>query len=284
MANNRILIFGWGYLANKIDTYLRYQYDVYISNVDITNYTEVLDEINTCKPIAVINAAGKTNLDMIEKVENRSQAFDVNVKGASNIAFICISKGIYFVHLSSGCIFDGIEGSGFKEDSIPNPKCYYAWTKYFADSLLLPLLSYGSFSILRIRLPVDKVEHKRNLITKLRNFDFVVDYPNSITVIEDLCHVISTFIKMRISGLYNATNPGVIYLEKIIEMMRDRGLVDRYKVIELISREDYDKIAIEKGLAKRASTVLNTSKIESIIPIRNIHDAIHDCIENYERL
>ena len=135
----KILIFGKGQLGEEYREYFsaKPEYAVSVAEgADIRDLVSVRQAILSVMPDAIINTAAKTNIDWCEV--NRLETLSVNALGADHIGQICQERGIYFIHISSGCVQESkTEHEIHGEDDIPNPLCFYSWTKVMADNLLM---------------------------------------------------------------------------------------------------------------------------------------------------
>ena len=110
------------------------------------------------------------------------------------------------------------EGQGFVEDDQPNfDGSYYSKTKAWTEKILLEM---DNVLILRIRMPLADDLCPRNFITKIINYDKVVDVPNSMTVLEEMLPISIDMMCNGITGCYNFTNPGTISHNQILSLYR----------------------------------------------------------------
>ncbi len=270
------LIFGRnGWLAQKFNKFLE---DSQISDVDITDLAAIRKELGEKKPEIVINAAGITgrpNIDWCE--EHKLETVAGNTTGPLNILQACQEQDIYWVHLSSGCIFQGKgpKGRGFKEDDAATPPSFYSFSKYWADEILknFPVL------IIRLRLPIDTEPNPRNLIDKLIKYPKIIDSENSVTVIPDLLEVIKQLINKRRTGIYHIVNPGTIKPSEIMTLYKK--IVNPSHQFKVISVKELYK----KGLVKavRSNCVLNTDKLKKEgIRLKPIKKRIIEIFKEYK--
>jgi len=273
----KYLIFGKnGWLAQKFNNLLE---DSLISDVDITDLPAVRKELDEKKPKIVINAAGITgrpNIDWCE--EHKLETIAGNVTGPLNILQACEERKIYWVHLGSGCVFqgNGSKGKGFREEDEANPPSFYSWTKYWTDSILKHFLVL----IIRLRMPVDNKPSSRNLIDKLTKYSQIIDSENSITVIPDLLEAAKKLIDKRKTGIYHLVNPGVIKPSEIMEFYKKE--INPNHQFKVITDEDLYK----KGLAtaRRSNCVLNSDKLQKEgIYLKPIKERIIEIIKEYKR-
>lgn len=277
IRNMTYLIFGKnGWLAQKFNNFLE---NSQISHADITDLNAVKKELDEKKPKIVINAAGVTgrpNIDWCE--EHKIETVAGNVIGPLNILQACSKENIYWVHLGSGCIFqgDGSDGKGFKEGDEANPPSFYSWTKYWADSILKNFLVL----IVRLRLPIDVEPNPRNLIDKLLKYSQIIDSENSITVVLDFLDVTKKLIDKRKTGIYNITNPGALKPSQVMEFYKK--IVDPKHQFEVISEEELYKKDLVKAI--RSNCVLNTDKLQKEgIFLKPIQERIVEVLKEYKK-
>lgn len=273
----KYLIFGKssGWLARKFNNFLE---DSLISEVDITDLPAIRRELEEMSPDVVINAAGITgrpNIDWCE--EHKLETVAGNVAGALNLELACAERDLYWVHLSSGCVFQGSGpyNKGFMEDDRPTPPSFYSCTKYWADEILknFPVL------IIRLRLPIDNEPGPRNLIDKLLKYPRIIDSENSMTVIPDLLFAMKKLMEKRRTGVYHVVNPGTLRPSEI--MMLYKELIDPDHQFEIISGDDLYKMGLAK--ATRSNCVLNTGKLEEEgIILTPIQERIREILYEYK--
>jgi dTDP-4-dehydrorhamnose reductase len=269
----KYLIFGNGYLGNKFKDFLGREAE--ISSTDIGNGEGVEKVLKEKNPEVVINCAGRTgrpNIDWCE--DHKGETMHSNVVGPLILEKACQEQNIFMVHLGSGCIYQGDNGGrGFTEEDIPDIKSipsFYSRTKFVSEYML------GSFPVLqlRIRMPVDNRKSQRNFITKITNYEKVINEKNSITVIDDLLKTAAELIKKRKTGIYNVTNPGSISHKEILDKYQE--LVDKNFKYTIIDTVDL------KTKAGRSNCVLNTDKLKKEgILLPDIHVAIEKILKDY---
>ena len=109
--------------------------------LDITNRKEVFDYIKNNDIDTIIHTAALTNVRSCE--ENKSLTWKTNVDGTKNLvdAILELNKNIYFIYVSTACVFDGHSGM-YKESSIPYPENFYSLTKLIAEHEVNKLSNY----------------------------------------------------------------------------------------------------------------------------------------------
>lgn len=272
----KVLIFGGrGWLAQKYAGFFK---TPFLSTVNIADFLEIKEVLDKIRPDVVINAAGKTGRPNIDWCEtHRDETWQSNVEGSKNLAECCAANGVYLVHLSSGCIFNGLSPgpNGWTEEDEPNPVSFYAETKVAGDDIVR---KYPTL-ILRIRMPIDKYPGKRNLISKLVGYPKIINALNSVTVVDDLLDATLKIIETRMTGIYNVVNVGPVTHQ---EIMNDYiRIVDPKHQYEIISIEELYK----QGLATtgRSNCVLDTSKLKNLgVVLPEARDRICMCLQEYK--
>ncbi len=212
----------------------------------------------------VINTAAKTSIDWCEA--NRVLAFDTNVIDAVRLAQITKGKYVFF---SSGCIFKSANPQEINyEDAIPNPQCFYTYTKLMAEQLIEQVNSNAL--IIRSRLLISEHSHPRNTINKLLNYEKIITSQESATVLEDLIIKIKELIDCDKKGAFNIFNEGTISPSEIMTIFKHPH--------EKITKEQLDVLV--KGRARRVSTILGTHKT---VPLPNIRKRIKEIKKNWNK-
>jgi len=248
----------------------------------INTKEDVLKLIDEHKPDAVFNAAGvtgKPNVDWCE--DNQLETIVGNTKLPILMAEACQERGVYFLHIGSGCIFYGDSphpDKKWREEDLGNPvDVTYSRTKWAADLVLSTL---PNTAIARIRMPIDWVPSKRNMIDKLATFPKVIDVENSVTIVEDMLDVFHQLLEKKAEGIFHVTNPGILKHKEIIALYEE--IVDPEHTNEWISNDDL----VKQGLAKkgRSNNFLASENLAKVgIEMREVHDAMRDTMEKYKK-
>lgn len=247
--------------------------DAVMPKVDIADCNGVAAVLDSEKPDVVINCAGKTgrpNVDWCE--DHKEETIHANVLGPLVLNEECLKRGIYWVHMSSGCMYEGDKGGrGFTEDDIPNfTGSFYSRSKIWSDQILkeFPVL------ILRIRMPFDNTDHSRSLITKIRKYSKVLDVENSLTYLPDFLDAAKILIERKKTGIYNIVNPGVISPYAVMSLYKE--IIDPAHVIEKLSLEHLSDVV----KAGRSNCLLSIEKLEAEgIFMRPVEQAVRTALE-----
>ncbi len=265
--------------SGKVSSIIKNDDDVILphSKIEITNEDSILSELSKFSSNTVIvNTAAKINLEWCE--ENKKEAYEVNTNGAINVAKVCKKLGHHLIHISSGCIFDGMETEkSYSEEDIPTPAAWYAETKAKAD-IALTSLEYKKITIVRPRQLISAIPNPTNMLTKfisLKKGEFI-DSKNSITCIEDMKEMIEHLIMGNHYGIYNLANIGFLSPHQIASKIKEKVFPELK--VNKISYEDYLKTI----KVKRVNTILNIDKLLSTgYSPRHAKDALNWCLENY---
>lgn len=272
----KILIFGAkGYIGGRM---LESWPEAVASDAHIDDREAVLRELDRHQPDAVVNAAGKTGRPNIDWCEtHQTETYRSNVIGPLVLAEACQERGVYLLHLASGCIFYGPspDPKGWREYDFANPLSFYSRTKYAADLLLSKMPNVG---IARIRMPIDDRPNPRNLINKLVGYKQVIDVENSVTIIPDMINVCHQLIEKRAAGIFHVANPGTARHRTVLDLYRE--YVDPTHQNEWISTEEMMK----RGLAKaaRSNCILQSGRLKELgIQMRPIDEALRETMKTY---
>lgn len=267
----KVLLFGpRGYLGQQ---FVARDPSIVQATTDIADPTDVAAVLDQEKPDVVINAAGKTgrpNIDWCE--DHREETLHANVLGPLVLLEACQRRGISWVHLSSGCIYDGDHaGRGFSEEDEPNfHGSFYARSKIWSEQILreFPVL------ILRLRMPFDASANERSLLMKLRKYRAVLDVGNSLTSLPDFLETARILIERRRTGIYNVVNPGTLSPYRIMELYRE--IVDPSHVFERLALQDLGAVT----RAGRSNCVLSAAKLEGEgIRLRPVEEAVREALQ-----
>lgn len=270
----KYLIFGNGYLANKFNNALE---DSVIDLARINNEVAVREAIEKHQPDVVLNCAARTGMPNIDWCEDHKlETLDSNLRGPLTLLKICSELDQYWIQVGSGCIYQGDNnGQGWAEDDAPNfVGSYYSQVKAWMNDILkdYPVLQ------VRLRMPLDSEPTPRNFITKIANYEKVINIPNSITIIDDLIIATQQLAEKRATGIYNVVNPGMVDHKFILDLYKE--IVDPTHTCEYISSEELATFT----KAPRSNCMLSSKKLESEgIHLPPIEEAVRGLLEEYKR-
>ena len=239
---------GWigGYLRDKLNadldvTRISSQKD---ANFIISNWPESSVFINC------IGKTGRPNIDWCE--DHKDETTYSNVIVPFYIAEACKKLGRYWIHIGSGCIYNGYQKEWTEEDAPNFYGSYYSTTKAISQDILK---QYLEVCILRIRMPIDEQMSERNYVSKLLKYikegKTLFDMPNSMTFLPDLVSAIEVLAHMKYTGTFNVVNPGPMKASEVLHL---------YDPDLQIYLEGYKEVR-ERLKADRSNCVLSTEKI-----------------------
>ena len=186
----------------------------------------VLDDVKRSNCTHIICAAGITgrpNVDWCE--DHKTETIRSNVIGILNLCDVALLYNLHVTNFATGCIYKydeehQIGGKPFTEDDDPNfGGSFYSETKSYMEMMLR---HYPNVLQCRVRMPIDgDLQNPRNFITKIANYDKVVNIPNSMTVLEEFVPMAVEGAIRGLTGAYNWTNPGAISHNEVLELYRD---------------------------------------------------------------
>ena len=250
------------------------------SDVDYTDLTELKYHLYILgENLHVINCAGfigKPNVDACELA--KADCIEGNVLLPAMVSQLCQENQYGFTQISSGCIYGGYQ-KDFTEEDAPNfdfqNGSFYSGTKALAEKIVLKK-NRDSY-IFRLRIPFDEFESPRNYITKMLNYDKLLNAENSFSNRGDFAKYAIDLIEQKVpSGIYNITNKGSLTTENVINLMKKYGVIDK-KVKFYTNLDEF----MQQITAPRSNCVLSTNKIEKYIKIRTIQEAMEDSLSKY---
>ncbi len=276
------LVFGGetGWIGQKFVSLLKEQNRIVFSAQSrLENREEIEREIASVKPDFIINAAGVTgrpNVDWCE--DHRQETIRSNILGALNLFDVAFLHGVHVTNIGTGCIYEYDECHpmysciGFTELDPPNfAGSFYSKTKQMLDQLLL---YYPNVLNLRLRMPISSDLHPRNFITKITRYEYVVNIPNSMSVLDDLLPVAIEMALRHCVGNYNFTNPGTVSHNEVLALYKET--VDPAFTWKNFTVEEQDRIL----KARRSNNELDVSKLIQEFPeIPNIRDSLRKVFE-----
>lgn len=287
----KVLIYGQGWIGSQV---------MHLLNNDPGNHNTVIiggraddpksieAEIVKHQPSHVMAFIGRTHgkigdkvyptIDYLEQPGKLKENVRDNLFAPVALAMVCKKHGVHLTYLGTGCIFEynedhpfGQEVNGFTEESVPNFfDSQYSVVKGYTDQLMH--LFRDSVLNLRIRMPITYNISPRNFITKITNYNKICSVPNSMTVLDDLLPVLIDMAKNGQTGTVNLVNPGLISHNEILEMYHE--IVDPSFTWCNFTLEEQAKILA----GGRSNNFLDTTKLESLYPVKNIKDSVRSCL------
>ncbi|MCX7697559.1 MAG: dTDP-4-dehydrorhamnose reductase [Bacteroidales bacterium] len=185
-----------------------------LPELDITQKSNLISEVERLSPSIIINAAAYTNVDQAE-IE-KEKAFLVNAYAVENISKICEEHHIFLIHISTDYVFDGKKSTPYDETDPVNPKSVYGQSKLEGELLMKKILSRGV--IIRTSWLYNETGHNfvRTILKLSQEKSFlqvVYDQIGTPTWAEDLAriclHVAFHKEKIQSVEIFHYSNEGV---------------------------------------------------------------------------
>ena len=176
---------------------------------DIRDAEQVLHLVQLSRPDWIVLAAAYTDVDGCET--NRDLAFDVNCRGAVNVARAARQQGARLLFLSTDYVFDGTKTTPYTTDDPRSPRSVYGQSKAEAEVQLGQILP--QCCIVRIswlfgtggRCFPDTI---LKLAASRPQLEVVGDQRGSPTYTVDLARALIQLCHQGASGVVHVTNRG----------------------------------------------------------------------------
>lgn len=284
-----VLLGGSGYVGQALQAGLTRRAIAYESvcrsEVNYTDATSLSTYLRSRRPQYVFNAAGYTGRPNVDACElHRAECLAGNAVLPGTVREVCEDLKIPWGHVSSGCIFTGTrdDGSGFSEADPPNftfrqDNCsFYSGCKALGEEVLE---GAERCWIWRLRIPFNHVDSSRNYISKMINYDRLLNATNSLSHLDEFADAcIESALRECEYGIWNLTNPGFVTTRQVIELVRRHGLSD--KSFEFFASEDeFLRLAAK---TPRSNCVLDSSKaVAAGLPLSPVEEALEKAMKNW---
>ena len=208
------------------------------AEMDITRLDACLGRVSDFHPEVIINAAALTHVDYCETHEE--EAYDINGKGAENLAKAASSSGALLIHYSTDCVFDGLKPGPYLEGDTPNPLSVYGKSKlageegirtYSPNHMILRISwLFGPNGSNFIRKIIDAAKQGKDLRV-------VADQKGCPAYTVDVATHTRKMIQAVCRGTYHLTNQGTCSrYELAVEALKSAGM-DGVSVKPVLSEE-----------------------------------------------
>jgi len=257
-------------------------------DLDITRRDAVRGVLEILQPQIIINAAAYTAVDRAEDEE--SQAFDVNARGAENLAKGAEEISARLIHISTDFVFDGRKAHPYRPDDLPNPLGVYGKSKLEGERRVR-LVTGGRGLIVRTSWLYGANGHNfmKTILTLIREkseLRVISDQVGSPTWARGLATALWAFAKRdELKGIYHWSDAGVAtwydFAVAIQEEAHALDLVTHPIPIYPIGTEDYPQKA-----SRPAYSVLDSSDTWQTLEIAPQHwrVALRKCLKEMARV
>lgn len=276
-----LLLGAEGYVASAFSRYFTANNIPYFSSSHkIASEKDVEEILNNCKARVIINCIGYTGRPNIDNCENhKAECLFVNSVLPRYISNVCERHDVIFGHVSTGDVFNSSDSIPLTENDTINcgfGSSHYSWysaTKVLGEEILSGTNSY----IWRIRMPFSNINHPKNYLSKIIQYDTLLDVPNSITDIDEFVKNAQRCIEEKVPfGVYHMVCSGGIRASEIVTVLSANHLSQSTKTYL------HDPTLL-KTKTPRMNCVLSTNKLENLgINCTPVKDAITRAIQNWQ--
>jgi dTDP-4-dehydrorhamnose reductase len=286
------LLGGTGYVGQEFQAQLRARGIAYKNisryEFDYNEPNRLYNALSIDKPEFLINCAGYTGKPNVDACElDKANCLRGNAVLPGIIADACKKLNIPWGHVSSGCIYTSSghvwRSNGWTEEDKPNftfrskGGCsWYSGTKGLGEEVLA---GYDNVYIWRLRIPFNNINSPRNYLSKLMNYNTLLDATNSLSDLNEFVSAcLDSYLNKLPYGIYNVTNPGKVTTKEVIE------LINKYKIVDKEFKFFKDESEFMKVAAKtpRSNCVLDSSKILNAgIKLTEVHEALDKVLSNW---
>lgn len=234
------------------------------SELDITQFGKVSNELRKKKPEVVVNCAAYTNVDGAE--DNRKQARRVNTEAVANLANLSKKLDFTLIHYSTDYVFPGHKEdkealpNGYPEDHPADPINWYGQTKWEGEQAIREIAE----NHLILRLSWLCGQHGNNFVKTMlklgreRNeLQVVNEQWGSPTFTENVVTNSLRLLESESSGTFHITSKGMITWYDFAQAIFAAKEID--VSLEPVSSETFPTKAKRPHFSK-----LNTEKLEAV--------------------
>ena len=252
------LVGASGMLARKVQEKARavgYTVSLFdLPDFNMTDRTQVLQEMTRLQPDVIINCAAFTNVDGAEK--EQSLAMVVNGTAVGYLAEAALTVNAILVHVSTDYVFDGQKTTPYVEADAPNPQSAYGRTKLAGEQAIIQS-GLDKYFIIRTSWLYGPggnnfVETILRLAEEREQLRIVADQIGSPTYTGDLADAIFRLLNLSASpqppdpslyGTYHFANEGSCswyeFACEIVTLAKLQGLPIKTQTLLPIRTEEY---------------------------------------------
>ncbi|MDP1809423.1 MAG: dTDP-4-dehydrorhamnose reductase [Actinomycetota bacterium] len=269
----KIIITGAdGQLGTELQGALRGHelYPVDIEEIDITDFTAVMEKVACFGPDLIVHGAAYTDVDGAEL--NPDIAFKVNAVGTQNLSVAARAVGAVILYVSTDFVFDGTKGAPYNEFDDVNPLSVYGRSKLAGERYVQSLTN--NYYICRTAWLYGRYGHNFvKTMLKLgeegKTVRVVDDQIGSPTNAVDLAAKLAEIALSGRFGVYHTTNVGEVswygFAGKIFELA---GMD--------VDLQPIDSTQMERPAPRPAYSVLRPLSLElqGLAPMRPWEEAL----------
>jgi len=283
---DKICILGSGYIGTALHHYLstsaRFEVELIGSNhINYHDSVEFSKYLLNHNINYVVNCSGFTGRPNVDEAESRKpECWELNVLSPLRINSLCNRLGVRYIHISSGCIYDGYL-KDYTEKDVPDFGLFDYSSFYSKSKHAFELGSTHLHNkIVRVRMPIcNDLDNPRNYLNKIMKYPNLVNYTNSKTYIPDLCNFIEALITKCLDwmgqDIYNVVNSEPFDTQHVVHKLN-------YMNEGEWKRLDPNWVCVDElnMTAPRSNCVLDNTKASKIFKLHT-EDEILNMVCNY---
>jgi len=195
-------------------------------DVDLRGSSQIQDVVARTRPDWIVLAASYTDVDGCES--NKDLAFDINCRGAANVARVAKQYKSNLLFLSTDYVFDGNKASPYEINDPHAPQNVYGASKSEAEVEILKILPQACIVRTSWMFGVDGKcfpETILKLASTKSEIDVVTDQRGCPTYTVDLSRAVIDLCRKNAQGIVHVTNAGdCTWFDFAQEIVRKAGL------------------------------------------------------------
>lgn len=252
-----------------------------------------VDQLRHVRPDFIVNCAGKADPTWCEA--NPAEAYRCNMQAprtAHRIAAKALGNSALFIHLGTGCLWDGPYGPGgeaWRSNAATTATSVYALSKEGGDLLLCAERAMPTL-ILRPRFVFSWLNHPRNMLVKMRSYAKLTDVDNSMTSVDTIAKTVLTaaavfrqgttesvkaLLSLMAMCVYDRPTTAVMTPLAVGRLLHKAGLREAPEKIE---KEELDKTL----KPRRVDVVMQDELFEKLVDPPTMEKAWLDAIKEFK--
>lgn len=214
-------------------------------DVDLSCPIKLAEQLQLLATDAIINASAYTAVDTAES--DQENAFKLNSEYVGNLASVCKTLQIPFIHVSTDFVFHGDKGSPYLPDDAINPLGVYGASKAAGEKLIFELYPEKS-CVLRTSWVYSThgnnfVKTMLKLMSSKPELGIISDQIGTPTYAKGLAIACVEAAKQNVTGIHHYTDNGVAswydFAVAIQEIALSLGMLEKEIPINAITTADY---------------------------------------------
>jgi len=234
---------------------------------DITSLEICREVLGTLRPSTIINCSGYTAVDKAET--DIDAAFDINAKGAGNLALTSSEVEARLIHISTDYVFNGNAAEPYEPSAQTNPLNVYGSSKMAGEVSIAGIMPADSWTIVRTSWLFGA--HGSNFVKKMLQLGrerkpvrVVNDQIGSPTYTADLASSLADLVARPVAGIVHVSSSGCCTWFEFAQAIFEYSGVKPVS-LEPLATADFPTPA-QRPLNSRLSTDSSIAEGVSILP------------------